>query len=171
MNKKETIIPIIVAVLTVIFVVISVAVFLSKGRSKFWLSKKMKIGALLLTFTAVTQHSCITSCYDAVEPPNPRFRIHESELNLNLDFDNSIYGKIEGVYGTEFSFNITDTLHTDTFQIDNIAAEDGSFDSGTEYFFIKVDKTLQNGTYFLNLYSEDKNNQSDYSDIYRLNIR
>ncbi|OQY05310.1 MAG: hypothetical protein B6I20_01440 [Bacteroidetes bacterium 4572_117] len=172
MNKKETIIPITVAVLTVLFAIISLAVFFSKGKSGFWLSKKMKVGALLLTFSTVTTYSCV-SCYDMPAPAN-RFIIENLDgykINLDLNIDNKINGTIEDRDGINFSFNITDTLRSDTLQIDNILPADGLFDSYVEDFTILVDENLQNGTYYLNLFAEDKDKQQQFRDIYRLNIR
>ncbi len=174
MTKNEYLVPVIVIVLTVVFAFVSFAVFLSHGKSSFWLSKKMKIGALLISLTVITQQSCIVAtCYDPV-PPN-YLEVdginYNDTLNIDLQINNSIPGTIflnEG--GKDFSFNITDSTKTDTIQRGNILPLDGIFNSSNEDFEIKVDTNLQSGIYCLNLFTADvlEQNQSNYKCI--LNI-
>ena len=54
MNKKEIVIPLMVIGLTLLFAGICVAVFLTNGKSKKWVARKMKIGGMLLTLTAAS---------------------------------------------------------------------------------------------------------------------
>lgn len=69
--KKEILIPLVIMILGLIFVIINIFVFFSKGNAWF-IKKKLKIGALILTFTSIA--ACHTihqpTCYDvtAVEP-------------------------------------------------------------------------------------------------------
>ena len=168
MSKKDTFVPILVITLSIAFSVIALAVFLSKGKSKFWLSRKMKLGALLLTLTAVSQQSCApVSCYDPIEPN--QFNIDNngsSGINIDLNVDSKIYGSINEREGTTFSYNITDSLQTE-----NIIPTDGVFDSSTESFIIDVDTNIVTGNYYLQLYKTSQDNQTDsYNHSYKLNI-
>lgn len=154
MNKKETLFPIIVFLLSGVFIIVSAAVFFSRGKSKFWLSKKMKIGALLLSFSAITiqQQSCVT-CYEPVATND--ILIETDTVNFNID--NKIKGTIHDREGTDFSFKLTDSLRTITFQEGNILPADGMFDENTEDFIIEVDTTLETGKYAITLSVENRN--------------
>ena len=175
MDEKEGLTPISIAILTILFTIVSAGVYITRGKSKFWLAKKIKIGALLLTISAsVTPYSCV-SCYDMPEPAN-RFSITDNygyEIDIDLTVDNKITGTINDREGTNFSFNITDTLLTtkDTLQIENITATDGTFDDYEEKFTINIDKSIESGTYRLNFYEKTKNEQNNPREAFILNIK
>ncbi len=63
--KKDILIPLVIISLGLIFVIINIFVFLSKGNEWF-IKKKLKIGALILTLTSIA--ACHTihqpTCYD-----------------------------------------------------------------------------------------------------------
>lgn len=59
--KKEIIIPLFIVLLGFLFVIINIVVFLTKGNSWF-IHKKLKVGALILTLTS------IAACHTAQTP-------------------------------------------------------------------------------------------------------
>lgn len=157
MHDKENLTPIAIIFLTCLFAIISVAVYFTKGKSKFWLSKKIKIGALLLTVSAIIPSSC---CYDdGYGYPNiPRFSITTTGFSdvpyVNLNTESTIKGTIHDRTGTNFYFSITDTLYTDTLQFEKILPLDGAFDSDKENFIIEIDENTKTGLYSLNFYTK-----------------
>ncbi len=105
MNKKEIIVSILVVGLTVLFAAVTLAVFLTKGKSKKWIAHKMKLGGLLLTLTAV---SCNgggeeAMCYSTVATNS--FSMHsnsENGIEINLDTNNILKGSIYECINSEF---------------------------------------------------------------------
>ena len=70
--KKELILPLIIFALTLVFAVICLMVYLSKGNA-YWIKRKLKIGALLLTFNGIVygtsgQGGVYDTCYLRDEP-------------------------------------------------------------------------------------------------------
>ncbi len=179
MNKNEILIPIFIVLLSVVFAMVSLVVILTSGKSKFWVSKKMKIGAVLLTLSAVV--SCnnagngTVTCYDMPEPNNMWIEnadYQTNTINLNLDTSNELSGSIFSRVADKYSFVIKDTIDN-RLQIDNISALDGNFDGESEQFKINIDKKIPSGIYVLELYSFDKSEQdsnSYYQNQFNLNI-
>lgn len=175
MNKREITIPILVILLTLLFAVISVAVFLTNGKSEKWVARKMKIGALLLTLNSVS--SCepfITTCYDMPPPPNTMWvnGLTENGIELNTDTSHIIFGTIEERQSEDFSF----AVYTDEnikFQADTIISVDGKFDNYSEEFKIELDTNILPGNYALKLYdvSMDKQGESYPRQEYNLVIK
>jgi hypothetical protein len=69
--KKEILIPVLLMFLGVVFVIINIIVYFTKGNN--WVvSKKMKVGALILTLTSIV--ACHTvpkpTCYDVAITPS-----------------------------------------------------------------------------------------------------
>ncbi len=94
MTKKEIILPITVLGLTLLFAGICVAVFLTNGKSAKWVSRKMKIGGLLLSLTAIVQTGCHrnTLCYKFADPiPS----ITDAEFKLTSTKKDHIAGKLK----------------------------------------------------------------------------
>lgn len=165
MNKRDLTGPVLIIGLSFVFIVVSFGVFLSRGKSSFWISKKMRIGSLLLSLTAITNQSCDligTNCYDPA-PPN-YFEIDNTDYSNVIEVDVKVNNKLTGLLhdrnGVDFSFNLTDTLNTDTVQVGEIKVIDGMFDSSTEEIVIELDTNLQTNTYVLNLYQDKSSNQT-----------
>ena len=96
MDKKEILSPILIAGLSLVFIFISFAVFITNGKSKKWVARKMKIGGILLTLTAA---SCNgggeVTCYDVAETNS--MWINNTTANgieLKLDTGNILNGSI-----------------------------------------------------------------------------
>lgn len=164
MNKNEILVSIAIAGLTVLFATVSIAVFLSKGKSKFWVAKKMKIGGILLTLSAAT--ACGGSgigggevmCYD-VPAPNNMWLINldytTNTLNINFDSAHVMRGNISMRNTDKFSYLIKDT-NNNKLESKNLEALDGNFDTETEEFKITLDKKMKSGNYILELFAVEK---------------
>jgi hypothetical protein len=178
MIRKEILIPVAIISLTVVFASVSVFVFFSKGKSKFWISKKIKIGAVLLTLSAISvQPSCrpFVTCYDPVMP-NQFVLDNDSLNNINLDISetNKLTGIIYSREGTEFSYNISDTSSTANVLFKGeVFPTDGVFDSSQENFFVEIDTSINPGQYRISFFNKSVELQDEYSGwgIYLLNIK
>ena len=172
MNKRDLITPVLIIGLSLIFIVITLGVFLSNGKSRFWISKKIKIGSLLLSLTTVTYQSC-TNCYDPAMPNY--FELdnvdYSNVIEIDITANNKLTGLLHDRNGVDFSFNLTDTLNTDTVQVGDITAADGKFDSNTEEIVIELDTILQTNKYILNLYQEKQSNQTHPTSSYLLDLK
>ncbi len=161
MNKKEIFIPFLVVGLTLLFAGISFAVFITNGKSKSWVARKMKIGGLLLTITAASCHTGggEVTCYDTVASNSIWMNAHgEKGIELNLDTSNVLFGRISGVQGSDFSFCITDEKGKKVQKSELIPA-DGKFDNFDETFKIELNKNTLPGTYQLKLFAVSVNAQ------------
>jgi hypothetical protein len=161
MTKKDFLFPTLFAGASIIFVVASLAVYFSGGRSKKWISRKMKIGAFMLSLPAVS--ACNTEpqmkCYDTVAINSFRFyNTQNGIVAVNPDSTNIIGGRIRERYSDNFSFQIADSSGK-IFQKDNIFAKDKVFDSTTENFELSVDKNIPDGKYILHLFAAQKEKQ------------
>jgi hypothetical protein len=158
MNKKDLILPILAIGLVLAFVSVSAAVILSRGKSKKWIARKMKIGALLLTLSAV---SCNgggeVTCYDTAETNamwiNPNT---QAGIEINPDTGNMVNGHITTIHGEDFSFCIADSAgkkwQTGSIQVDSLKAYSSTFK-------IALDTGLKAGKYLLKLYDAKAGSQ------------
>lgn len=157
MIKKDLLIPIALAGLGIIFSIILVAVFVSKGKSKFWVSKKMRIGAIIISLSSFSvQQSCVpVTCYEPVMPDQLYLVINkQGEVLMNLSDSTELRGILYERESIEFSFNIADTLKSDSIiQKGEILPVDGNFDESSEDFFLKIDANVVEGSYYLNLFN------------------
>jgi hypothetical protein len=154
MTKKELIIPFLFIAFCFAFGVVSIAVFISNGRSKKWVARKMKIGGLLLSLTAVSCNGGRqVNCYDT-EPWNYMYlnQTGEKGLEINIDTNNVLIGRISGRHGKDFSFSIN-AKGGNTLQKDFVLPLDSAFDKDSEDFKILIDPNIGSGTYELKLYS------------------
>ena len=129
MNKKEILVPIMVVGLTILFASICVAVFLSNGKSKKWVARKMKIGGLLLTLTAA---SCNgggeVMCYEMVATNNIWMENQgEKGIEIMLDTGNVLTGHLNGAQDSIYSFKVTNESNQ-VLQKGELIAKDGKFD-------------------------------------------
>ncbi len=159
MNKKETFVPFLVIGLSMLFAFISIAVFLTNGKSKKWIARKMKIGGLLLTLTAA---SCNwgggrVTCYDVAEI-NAMWINNTSAngIELNLDTGNVLNGTISSIQGKDFSFSVSDSLGR-KYQKGSILFD--SLTNFTENFKIALDKSLKPGKYTIKLFTTSQAGQ------------
>lgn len=157
MDKKEISITLLIAGISILFAFASFALFLSKGKSSYWTAKKMKFGAMLLTFTALTGLSSCDDkgevmCYATAETVD-WVDIDNYQEELNLKESNIVKGKIEYRSSDIYYFKMQNTNDSSIFQTDQLIPKDGSFNDSTELFEIKLDTALQSGKYTLSIYN------------------
>ncbi len=154
MTKKEIILPLTVLGLTLVFAGICCAVFLTNGKSKKWISRKMKFGGLLLTLTAA---SCNggggeVMCYETVAVDNIWMENQgEKGIEIMLDTGNVLIGHLTGAQESIYSFRVSDE-NNEIFQKGVLKPKDGKFDMMDEVFNIELDKNLDPGNYVLDMF-------------------
>jgi len=158
--------------LSIAFAIVVVGVYLTRGKSKFWISKKMLIGSFLLSLTSVVNQSCIT-CYEPAQPNQIVFdnTDYSSTIIININEKTKLTGIIYDRESKEFSFNVTNLLKTDTIQVGNIIPSDGKFDENTEDFYLELSKDLPANEYILNLYDRKQAEQVYPVSTYRLSVK
>ncbi len=178
MIRKEIIIPVAIILLTVIFASVSAFVFFSKGKSKFWVSQKMKIGAVLLTLCVITvQPSCKqqVTCYDVARTNNFVVETDSAgKINLDISENNKITGKIYLRDVSNYSFKIANTgsIVKNLFK-GAVMPSDGVFNSTQENFFVEIDKSIKPGEYSISFFPVSIELQGEYGnwDSFILNIK
>jgi hypothetical protein len=155
MNKTEFSFTLPFVAFALAFAAVSFMLYLSGGKSSYWLKKKMKIGAIMLTMSAasVGYQGCITTCYDMPAQNDISIdNLANYEIRVNLQENKYITGTIYERISTEFYFRITDTAYTKTFQLEQLKADDGAMDESSEKFTIMLSDSLESGIYMLNFY-------------------
>ncbi len=173
MDKKNFITPTLVVGLSLIFIVVSLGVFLSNGKSRFWISKKIKVGAMLLSLTtlAMVNQSCV-NCYDPAPENEIVMDTDDSYVvKADLNVSNKLTGILYDRNMEDFSFNIINESGADTVQVGEIQAADGKFDEGTEEIVIELDSGLPTSTYTLNLYQGKPAAQTYPMSTYQLEVK
>jgi hypothetical protein len=173
MNKKELITPIAIISLSIIFALVSFAVYLTKGNSAFWISKKFKIGALLLTFTSIMACRPPVTCYEPI--PQDWITLDSinwetSEVLLDSSENEIITGKISSITDSVYSYSFADSLGNEIFK-ENLQAIDGKFDEDEEEFTVPLGNSLFPGKYMIYFYNSVKEEQSDTVMLNYFNIR
>lgn len=166
MNQKDIFAPLAIVSLSVLFAVICFAVFITKGKSSFWISKKFKIGALLLTFSSVSTSCFFSNCYvpetASFELNSENFIDNSYVINLkeNDTLTGTVYQDVNDKYELTYSFSIADSL-SNNFQEGNVYAYDGNFDESIDEFFLIINDTLPSGKY--NLYIKGNYNGDNFN--------
>lgn len=188
MEAKRAILPLVLAVLSGVFLITALAVHLTGGRSSRWVSRKMKIGGLILSLTALL-NSCTPqltdvpqdgnvpwTCYIMVAPELQTNRffledIADSTITLNHSNAMKIYGEIRKRTLETYSFSIENQLKTVIYK-GEIEAKDGSFESETEKIVIRIPAEINEGNYILRLFAAESSNQPEWSpDFVKLIIK
>ena len=119
----------------------------------------MKIGGLLFTVTASSCGSSEVKCYDTAPFNYMTMRnAGEKGIEINIDTNNLLIGKISGVNGKEFSFSIIDKSGKPV-QKDFVLPVDSAFDTEYEDFKILIDKNIREGKYQLKLFASAPKSQ------------
>jgi hypothetical protein len=173
MDKKELTIFFTLSGISILFAISGLALYLSKGKSKFWTAKKIKLGAAILTLSTVTP-SCrpFVSCYEPTPPENSIYLNIVSDT-IRLNDTTILNGYIENRVSKNFSFVMRNIDSVQINQTENITAKDGAFDEYTEEFSITIDSTLNSGDYSLKLFSikkEDVTSSSVPENEYQLKL-
>jgi hypothetical protein len=161
MNKKDILFPFVFLALGGFFLFVSLMVILSKGKSKKWVTQKMKIGGLLLAISAFqnTGHAQQVTCYEPVSINDIRITAeYNNGYNINLKNGNILHGHISGRQSDNFSFSVSDESGR-IFQKGEIEPTDGKFDNYSEDFILKLDEKLKEGKYILMLFTKSTKEQ------------
>lgn len=158
MEFRRVISPFALILLFIALVVITAIVFLQKGRSPKWISRKMKLGAAILTITGITT-GCPpqVTCYVTV--PNNFFQFDsvnydENAIVADLPKDTVLTGRVVSPDFEAYSFEIT-TTDSAVVQTGNVIPEDGKLDSDDEKIKIIIDSKLNEGDYYLNIFTAE----------------
>lgn len=141
--------------LAVIFGAVCVGLWLSRGNH-WWLKRKLRIGALMLTLTGVANGcTCADSCYITIANQiTLEGNYSGAELILDLADGHRLSGKVESSRLDEDApvpFQVLD-LHGDLVQAGALVPKDGAFDERTEKFLLDVRADTQPGEYQIDIY-------------------
>jgi len=178
MEIKKITLPIALAALSLVFIVTCVAVYLHKGESAKWVARKMKVGGIMLSLTAILSACDPTQITD--EPEITCYMVaaynlivvetdSTNTITLNLPDKQTIDGEIMSRESNKFCFTVLDSTEK-VVQKENISALDGKFDESQESFRIKIDKELAPGNYGLWFYGTDKDSLSEQP-IKKVNLK
>lgn len=140
--KKELFIPVLILTLTLAFAVVSAIVFINGGRSAGLIKRKMRLGALLLTFNAMVWGAKATddgrTCYIVGPPTDP------SHYRLNIK-NNLGYGLSAGTYTKYYLGDENKTNHSLRLDVN--------------YSYVNMNKEVQvsNSDLYLTPYSDGSN--------------
>jgi hypothetical protein len=135
------------------FGVISFLVIISK-RHPWFVEKKLRIGALILSLSGAAIGCSTTMCYSPAQPnilTIDKSILSGDTITLHNTNTDSIAGTIFGRYGDSFSYAVLDSSDQIITKA-NILPDDGAFDESTEAFSIKLNTTFAPGKYTLNFY-------------------
>ncbi len=153
------------------FLIISLLVILT-NKNPFWIKYKLKMGALILSLTAVLscdqplKEDSLITCYDVasnVVAIDSEY-IVDGIITINSNVT-TITGDISFRYGTDFSYAIydilgvvsdTNNLGDEPLIVDNLVPSDGFFDEDNEDFKIVLGQSLPVGSYLLRIYQYHK---------------
>ncbi len=176
MDKKELSMLIAFICLTVLFSVAAAALYLSRGQSKFWTAKKMKLGALLLTITAATTiQACKdgeeqTTCYEQAQLTDG-ITLHTDQPYIDLNTTDTISGTITYRSSKTYSFLLKNDSLQNIIQKGNLLPIDGAYNDSIEDFIIKLDKSLVPGRYSLSIFNTGVDEQESSLMRYGLELK
>jgi len=141
--------------LCIAFTFVSFLVMIT-NRNSYWVKKKLKIGALILSFSgmAVGCQPQVTCYSPAVIEPTIEFEnplTQNYEIVVDRDDGVVISGHIYRKDFSAFSYTIEDT-NEHIIKTNDISADDGAFDDDSEAFSIALGEDIENGSYTFRLY-------------------
>lgn len=148
--KNLNIVPLVLLVLALAFVVISLAVYLSRGKNKYFLAKKLKLGAMIISLTAVTNgcRTPVVTCYKpAIIPEITSLQAYSysNEIAINPD-ENELKFKTNNIYDSDLCYIISQSENI-TLKGDCVVVEGGEID-----LLIKLEEYLLSGVYDLKIF-------------------
>lgn len=150
--------PVVAAFLFSAFALACFIVWLSKGKSRKWLNRKMKLGAAIITVTAVST-GCpplITTCYDM--PSQNEFSIDGTAwdstgyLKLSIPEDSVVRGF---VFSPTYNDYMVKLMKSDTIEVlsSKLIPKDGKFDNASEPFEFRLSQPIAPGDYTFDFWS------------------
>jgi len=157
MDAKKIIAPLILFGLFAAFATISIIVFLQKGNRERWISRKLKLGAAILTITGLTngcESQPVVTCYDPA--PYNWFQFDDFDQNeytvvANLPNDSVLTGVVYEPKFEKYAFEIIASDDSVSVQKGEIVALDGAFDEPTDSFKIELNSKLDTGSYLIKI--------------------
>lgn len=154
--KKELYLPTIIVALTLVFGIICLMVYLSDGNA-YWIKKKLKIGALLLTFTWFA-NSCEkgpfeNTCYLPPMPDNSIW-IKNSSDSLVFSLGDTLFLQVSNPTYPFFSYEILDKS-LNSIQSDMLRKLNDS-SNFSDYYFLVFKNELASEKYKINFYGEEQ---------------
>ncbi|MBI5543846.1 MAG: hypothetical protein HY901_08175 [Deltaproteobacteria bacterium] len=148
--RRESLVPVAAVLLGVAFAVVSFLVFVS-GGNRWLIAKKLRLGALLLVFTAPAAGCGAVTCYDQALPDNMAMRdVREGALTVppeGVTLRGDIWGRESGT----FSFQVLDGSRNSVAK-GELVPVDGAFDAASEEFELRL-PPLAEGRYDLQLWT------------------
>lgn len=157
MDFKKLSAPVVAAILFSAFGLACFIVWLSNGKSRKWLNRKMKLGAAILTVTAISTGCPPTvMCYDI--PPQNDFRLDGMTWDtagfykLEIPDDSMLRGMI---LSPTFDDYMVKLMKSDTVevQVSKLKPTDGAFDQDSETFEFRLAPTISPGEYTFRFWS------------------
>jgi hypothetical protein len=160
MEFKKLLTPFVLIGLFAFFAFVCAMVWLHKGKSAKWVARKMKIGAAILSLTAIVSgcndNKLILTCYDVAEPNQFSFdSINEQyEVEADLPADSVLTGSVFDIIYDDFKFKVQ---KNDSVTVDSgkIVPTDGAYDENTEEFKMTLNSQLDTGLYQLLIQGEE----------------
>ncbi len=161
-----------------VFVVVSVLVKLT-GRNPFFVKKKLAVGALLLSLSAImsgckgTGPGDIVSCY--VLPLEERVTIdgiRNGQIVLNRKVTDTLHCVITDPVYSHYSVMILDSINT-VVKKETVFSDTASWVGDMIKFPVVCDNGIKQGTYSLRLFNhvaDSVKSVDDYRHIYTLKI-
>ena len=158
------------------FLIVAAAVWLSNGKSSFWTSKKMKLGAMLLTLNSMVVSGCFIgsqpTCYDTARPiggTDPEVMCYDMPATnvVQIDADdfeqkksNVIKGVVFDPEGEEYSYTFVRNKTKDTLQKGDFKLSANDTIPYERTFSVEINAKLEAGRYWFNVckYGEYDNN-------------
>lgn len=139
------------------FAFVCLMVFLSGGKSAFWISNKIKIGAFLLSLSSFTASGCFPiTCYDAaIEEPtcyevavvsNSFVFDNYSDSCITIDYKTPICGRVDSTSYNKYIFEISN---------DNSVVKQGVIAIDSSFFKITETEVLDRGKYHFKVMADD----------------
>lgn len=162
MLKKELLLPLAFVALCLAFVCVCALVVVSRNHP-FFIRKKLRLGALLLSLSSAAACSGCSGgntimCYEPAPPADDmRLDLQEEEhqdsvITMDLAEDNELLGVINNCTANAYSFLVFDTSDV-VVQQEDIIALDGVYDSYSEEFTVTIREDLPAGYYTLSLFA------------------
>lgn len=158
------------------FLIISLFVFITRGKSAFWTDKKMKVGGVILTLSSIVNCGCINSCqptcYDVAnrngEPEVTCYDVAMTNVVMinsdslgNVLIDNKITGFVESPNYEEYSYILINDRSKDTLQKGTFKLSENDTIPYERTFSIEITEKLTSGRYWIKIF-----NPADADDKY-----
>jgi hypothetical protein len=174
MEHKRIITPLVLAALFVAFAIVSFIVWLRKRKPERWISRKMKLGAAIITLTTIST-GCPPeiTCYDPVAENLFVFDSMDQNNYLvlsDLPEDSVITGKIYEPTFDHYRFEI-ETLDSQLIEQGPITPFDGAFDLSVEDFKLVINSLIDTGNYRMSIFSSSRGNNENSFKVFQVGLR